>query len=125
MKFHQYQNTLIVELEENIIYANSSSIKEEIKTQIAPLTVPQVLIDLGKVQILDSSGLGLFISILSFTKQKAGMLKLCSVSPLLQKIFTMAKLHLIFDFYSDQKAALESFENDELQQDSLFSIRRD
>lgn len=89
MRFDTKGNVIVFELQENIIHANSNAVKEEMKAHIRPVETPNVLVDLAKTQILDSSGLGVFISILTMIKQKNGRLKLCGASPFITKIAMM------------------------------------
>lgn len=54
-------------------------------------------IDMKDVSVITSSGLGILISLLNKIKQKDGILNLVNLSEKILKIFTITRLHLVFN----------------------------
>jgi len=69
----------------------------------------KVVVDMGKVLIVNSTGLGILIAALTSMKNAGGMLKLLNVSKRVESLLMVTKLNLIFDVFEDEATALESF----------------
>ncbi len=69
----------------------------------------KVLVDMGKVIIVNSTGLGILIAALTSMKNAGGMLKLLNVSKRVESLLMVTKLNLIFDVFEDENKAVESF----------------
>lgn len=70
---------------------------------------PRVLVDLGKVTWVNSTGLGILISGYTTLKRNDGEMKLMNVSERIESIFMVTKLHTVFDTYKDEDSAIDSF----------------
>lgn len=68
-----------------------------------------VLVDLGKINWVNSTGLGILISGYSTVKKSGGDLKLLHVSDRIESIFMVSKLHTVFMSFSDEDEAVHSF----------------
>jgi anti-sigma B factor antagonist len=68
-----------------------------------------ILIDLGNVAYMDSSGLGELVHVYATTKNAGGTLKLMRVTRRLKDLLTITKLVTVFDTYEDEPSALASF----------------
>jgi anti-sigma B factor antagonist len=68
-----------------------------------------VLVDMGKVSWVNSTGLGILISSYTTVKNAGGTLKLMGVNKRIDQIFLVTKLHTIFETYDEETAALSSF----------------
>ena len=69
----------------------------------------RVLVDLGKVSWVNSTGLGILIANYTTLKREEGKLKLLNVSKRIESILMVTKLNTIFDSYSTEEEALQSF----------------
>jgi len=69
----------------------------------------KVLADLGKVMIVNSTGLGILIAALTSMKNAGGILKLLNVSKRVESLLMVTKLILIFDVFENENEALASF----------------
>ena len=58
---------------------------------------PYILLDLGGVQFIDSSGLGLLVRFLARTRTANGGLKLCAVPDTIAEVLRVTKLATIFE----------------------------
>lgn len=69
----------------------------------------RVLLHLGGVHQVDSSGLGSLVAAYMGLKKCGGDLKLVKLSERLEDLMVMTKLLTVFDTYKDEAEALESF----------------
>ena len=69
----------------------------------------KVLVDLGKVSWVNSTGLGILISGYTTLKNAGGTLKLVRVNKRINQIFMVTKLHTIFESFDEETSALASF----------------
>jgi anti-sigma B factor antagonist len=83
----------------------------EFKQQIAPVLAAhsKVVIDLGELRFIDSSGLGAMLSCLRQLTAKGGDLKLCQLSPPVRAAFELVRLHRVLDIYANRAAAVQAF----------------
>jgi anti-sigma B factor antagonist len=68
-----------------------------------------LLVDLGRVSYVDSSGLGALVRALTETNKEGGQTKLLNVGPRLRKLLEITKLNSIFEIYDDREQAVASF----------------
>ncbi len=69
----------------------------------------KVLVDMGKVSWVNSTGLGILISGYTTLQNSGGMLKLLHVNKRIDQIFMVTKLNTIFESFDDETRALASF----------------
>ncbi|MFZ1321147.1 MAG: STAS domain-containing protein [Ignavibacteria bacterium] len=70
----------------------------------------KLLIDLGEVLYLNSTALGVLIAAHANYSKREGKIKLSQLNKNLENLFVITKLALIFDSYTTQEEALNSFE---------------
>lgn len=68
-----------------------------------------IVLHLGEVGFIDSSGLGTMVRALTSTRQAHGELKLCSVPPVVRKVLEMSRLTTVFDAHESEENAIASF----------------
>jgi anti-sigma B factor antagonist len=69
----------------------------------------KLLLDLGGVSYVDSSGLGQLVQVYTTTTNNGGILKLLNVSKRLSDLLVVTKLVTVFDSHDNEKEALASF----------------
>ena len=69
----------------------------------------KVVIDLSKVEWMNSTGLGILISGLTTMKNNGGELKLAGVTEKIESLLTITKLITVFDNYDSVEQAIKSF----------------
>jgi len=67
------------------------------------------LVDLARVNWVNSTGLGILISGYSTVRRGGGDLRLLNVSERVESIFMVSKLHTVFASYSNEEEAVRSF----------------
>ncbi len=69
----------------------------------------KVVVDLGGVTYIDSSGVGMIVAKMKTLKDHGGDLKLLHLSPRAESLFGMLKLVFAFERFDDEGAAVRSF----------------
>ncbi|MBX3288212.1 MAG: STAS domain-containing protein [Acidobacteria bacterium] len=70
----------------------------------------KILLNLGSVGYIDSSGIGELVSSFTAVNKENGTLKLLNLTQKIQDLLAITKLLTVFDVYEDEAAALSSFE---------------
>jgi anti-sigma B factor antagonist len=71
---------------------------------------PRLVLDLGGIEFMDSSGLGLLARYLIRARDAHGNIKLCAVSPKFDEVLKTTKLGTIFETYDSEEAAIAAFD---------------
>lgn len=71
--------------------------------------VHNIILDLGKVKWMNSSGLGTLIAAMTSVKNKGGELKLASVSDKVESLFMITQLIKVFKTYENVDRAVASY----------------
>ena len=84
---------------------------KEFRRELAEHVAPgrQLVLDLGKVQFVDSSGLGAILSASRQLLETGGDLKICSLTPPVRVLFELVRMHRVFDVLNDREEALGAF----------------
>ncbi len=68
-----------------------------------------IVLHLGEVGFIDSSGLGTMVRALTSTRQAHGDLKLCNVPEFVRKVLEMSRLTTVFDTHESEEKAVAAF----------------
>lgn len=84
----------------------------EFKRDIAPVLQAntKLVLDLGRLRFVDSSGLGAMLSCLRQMTGKSGDLKLYGMSKQVRALFELVRMHRIFDIYGSRDEAVHAFQ---------------
>ena len=69
----------------------------------------KLIIDMSKLELMNSSGLGIFIGAVNTLKNNNGQLVMIHVPPRIQQLFKMTRLSSVFNIADDLDQALEIF----------------
>ena len=69
----------------------------------------KILLNLGKVGYIDSSGIGELVSSFTAVKKEGGTLKLLSLTQKIQDLLAITKLLTVFDVFENEGEALSSY----------------
>ena len=69
-----------------------------------------ILLNLAKVNYIDSSGIGELIANYTTVSRQGGQLKLLNLTEKIQNLLVITKLLTVFDAYDNEAEALKSFE---------------
>jgi len=70
----------------------------------------KVILDLAKVQFVDSSGCGAILGMLRQLSQVGGDLKLCAVTRPVKSLFELVRMHKILDICDTRDDAVKAFQ---------------
>ncbi len=98
------QSTIVTLQAESLDAGNSKDFKEK----LLPILEGHgtVLIDMGSLNFVDSSGLGVLLSCLRTMNNKDGQLKLFAMSKPVQALFELVRMHRIFAIYNSRDDAV-------------------
>jgi len=69
----------------------------------------KMILNMNKVDFINSSGLGALVSVLKDVRNNQGSMRLTNLAPYVKEIFDITQLSNIFEIYPDDKRALTSF----------------
>ena len=92
-----------------IIGDSSGDLRDSIR-HLADQGKTKVLLNLGGVKYIDSSGIGELIANYTTVKRQGGQLKLLNLTDRVQNLLVITKLLTVFDSYDNEAEALKSFE---------------
>jgi anti-sigma B factor antagonist len=70
----------------------------------------KLVLDLGRVQFMDSRGCGVILSCLKHVSKAGGDLKLCGVTEPVQMVFELIRMHSICEVLKTREEAVEAFQ---------------
>ncbi|WP_051261359.1 STAS domain-containing protein [Desulfovibrio inopinatus] len=84
--------------------AAKKALLEDIDSEIL-----RIVVDLSGVDFMDSSGVGALVFVFRALKERHAEMKFCGLRDKLKTIFTMTKLHTIFDIHPNVEDALAAY----------------
>ncbi len=85
-----------------------ASVRKQVK-QLLATNKTEILLDLAKVTVLDSGGLGTLVETFVSTRRRGGERKLVNVTEKIRKPFVLTRLVTFFEIYANEHEALASF----------------
>ncbi|PYV62587.1 MAG: anti-sigma factor antagonist [Acidobacteria bacterium] len=70
----------------------------------------KILLNLGEVNYIDSSGIGELVSAFTTVRNQGGDLKLLNLTKKVHDLLQITKLYTVFDVKDDEAAAVKSFD---------------
>jgi anti-sigma B factor antagonist len=104
-------NVLILDLEGKIVLGNGCSEFHEAVRLLVERGEKRILLNMANISYVDSSGLGELVSSFTTFDKNAGVIKLLHLSEKVNQLMILTKLLTIFDVYSNETEAVESFTN--------------
>lgn len=86
----------------------SVQLREAVKTLLESGN-KKILLNLGDVSYVDSSGIGELVSSFTTVKNQQGQLKLLNLTKKIQDLLMITKLLTVFDTYDNEDTAVASF----------------
>lgn len=102
-------NVAVIELKGKLEGGPISSVISKHLHDLLEKGKKNVVIDLGNVSYISSSGLGILISGLASMKNGGGILKLANISNKVEGLLSITKLNQIFEKFDTVDQAVESF----------------
>jgi len=98
----------IVEVEGQLIVGNRQELKQKVLDELEKGT-RKVLVDFARTGYIDSSGLGVLVSLAKKIREMGGDLRLANLNDDLQTLFELTKLDTLFQISETRERALENF----------------
>lgn len=98
---------VIILLTKHLDASNAKSFKDDVTQAIGDAS--RSVINLGRLEFVDSTGLGALLSCLRHVTSNQGALKLCCMSKPVRTLFELVRMHRVFEIYGTQDEALQSF----------------
>jgi len=105
----QIEGVTIVDLSGRITLGEASVVVRNVISDLMGKGHKKILLNLGEVDYIDSSGIGVLVSIFSTVRGQGGELKLVSLSKRIRDLLKITKLYNLFDVKDDEAAAVASF----------------
>ncbi len=97
----------ILEVQEKRIYMHySDDFRDEVMRLLEDESIDAMIIDLSKVSIMNSAGLGVLIAVQHEMDKRKGKLWIVGLQPLMREIFERMKLPLLFEIGDSVDSAL-------------------
>ena len=99
----------VVAMEGRIVLGEeSTALREKVKSLLAS-GQKKIVLNLGEVNYIDSSGIGELVSAFTTTKNQGGELKLLHLTKKVHDLLQITKLYTVFDVKEDETAAVKGF----------------
>ncbi|HMN48561.1 MAG TPA: STAS domain-containing protein [Ignavibacteriaceae bacterium] len=102
-------NAVVIELKGNVMGGDDTKEFNQLLHNLIAEGKKNVIVDLGEVKFMNSSGLGMLISGLTTMKRENGSLKLVNVTDKIESLLIITRLITIFESYDSVEEAVKSF----------------
>jgi anti-sigma B factor antagonist len=99
----------IVDLSGRISLGEGSALLRKTVRDLLENGQTKILLNLGDVNYIDSSGIGELVSGFTAVRSRNGELKLLNLTKKVHDLLQITKLFTVFDVYSDEATAVRSF----------------
>jgi len=100
----------IVDLSGRITLGEGSSILRETVRDLISKGQKNILLNLGDVTYIDSSGIGELVSSFTSVSNQGGKLKLLNLQRKVHDLLQITKLYTVFEVHTDEASAVRSYQ---------------
>ncbi|MGH7694465.1 MAG: STAS domain-containing protein [Gemmatimonadaceae bacterium] len=105
---HKEGDVCVVSVEGQLIVGNRQELKQKVLDEIER-GERKFLVDFSQTGYIDSSGLGVLVSLSKKIREHGGELRLTNLNEDLKTLFELTKLDTLFQIADTRERALESF----------------
>jgi anti-sigma B factor antagonist len=105
----QVDGVMIVDLSGRITLGEGSVILRDTVRDLVGKGNKKILLNLGEVNYIDSSGIGELVSAFTTVRNQGGELKLLNLTKKVHDLLQITKLYTVFDVKDDETAAIKSY----------------
>jgi anti-sigma B factor antagonist len=69
----------------------------------------KLVLNLEGINFIDSSGFGVFLSVMKTANNNYGQFKICNIAPEVMELFKLLQLHNVFEIYNNLDDCIKSF----------------
>jgi anti-sigma B factor antagonist len=102
-------NVTIVDLSGRITLGEGSVVLRDTIRDLISKGDKKILLNLGEVTYIDSSGIGELVSAFTTVRNQGGELKLLNLTKKVHDLLQITKLYTVFDVKDDEATAIQSF----------------
>ena len=101
-------DVVVVDVDGQLIVGNRTELKTKVLEELEK-GARKVLIDFARTGYIDSSGLGVLVSLSKKIREQGGELRLANLNDDLKTLFELTKLDTLFQISDTKERALQSF----------------
>jgi anti-sigma B factor antagonist len=105
----QVNGIMIVDLSGRITLGEGSVLLRDMVRDLVTKGQRKILLNLGDVTYIDSSGIGELVSAFTTVRNQGGELKLLNLTKKVHDLLQITKLYTVFDVKDDEAAAVAAF----------------
>lgn len=105
----QINGVTVVDMSGRITLGEGSVVLRESIRDLVAKGQKKILLNLGDVTYIDSSGIGELVSAFTTVRNQGGELKLLNLTKKVHDLLQITKLYTVFDIKDDERAAVGSF----------------
>jgi len=109
IKTSEKYEAVVIELKGNVMGGDDTKEFNDLLHKLINEGKNRIIVDLGEVKFMNSSGLGMLIGGLTTVKKANGSYKLAKITDKIESLLIITKLITIFETYDSVDAAIESF----------------
>jgi anti-sigma B factor antagonist len=105
----QVESVTLLHLKGTLVAGSDTELLDSKMQALLKRGVTRILLDLGEVNYIDSSGIGALIRAYSSAQREGGTLKLYRLTRRVHDVLQITRLSSVFEIYSDEGKAIASF----------------
>ena len=105
----QVDGIVIVDMSGRITLGEGSVVLRDTVKDLVSKGRKKILLNLGDVTYIDSSGIGELVSAFTTVRKEGGELKLLNLTKKVHDLLQITKLYTVFDVKDDEAAAISSY----------------
>ena len=105
----QVGDVSVVDVAGRITLGEGSSALRDTLREMVTKNQKKILLNLGEVSYIDSSGIGELVSGFTTVTNQGGQLKLLNLTKRVKDLLQITKLYTVFDVHEDEANAVRSF----------------
>jgi anti-sigma B factor antagonist len=109
MSSRQVGDVTVVDAAGRITLGEGASTFRDMIRDLAAKGNKKILVNLGDVSYIDSSGIGEMVSSFTTVTNHGGQLKLLSLTKRVKDLLQITKLYTVFEVFEDEASAVRSF----------------
>jgi anti-sigma B factor antagonist len=105
----QVDGVAVVDMSGRITLGEGSVVLRDTIRDLISKGSKKILLNLGNVTYIDSSGIGELVSAFTAVRREGGELKLLNLTKKVHDLLQITKLYTVFDIKDDEAAAIKAF----------------
>ena len=102
----QHGSVDVVKLPQRLVMENAPAVRKDL-LHLINTGHQQLVLDLGEVAFVDSSGLSVLVSALKAANKNAGSVVLLNLTNDVRALIELTRMHEVFQIFADEQAAID------------------